>query len=132
MSGLTVLGPVSPLEIKRLIKQCRCVVLPSRAEALPMFLIEAMAAGRPFVSTNVGGIPTLASGGTLVTPGDADALANAMTAYLSDSSLARAMGDAGQVACDQVRSPTTVDAALRDLYSASIAGHSTHRLERHD
>lgn len=51
-------------------------VLPSRAEAMPMFILEAMAAAVPVVSTTVGAIPwLLEEGGLVVAAGDARALA---------------------------------------------------------
>jgi glycosyltransferase involved in cell wall biosynthesis len=56
------------------------VVLASRSEAIPMSLIEAAAAGRPYVSTAVGGIPELHRDGLgrLVPPDDAEALGRAL------------------------------------------------------
>lgn len=52
------------------------VVLPSYIEGLPMALIEAMAAGKVVISTDVGGIPDLvgSESGYLIEPGDVDAL----------------------------------------------------------
>lgn len=56
-------------------------VLPSRAEALPMFLIEAMARGCVPISTTVGQIPMLVEGvGYLVGPGDSVDLGAAIVA----------------------------------------------------
>lgn len=56
-------------------------VLPSRAEGLPVALMEAMASGVPVVTTRIFGIPELVvheEGGLLVPPDDADALAEAL------------------------------------------------------
>lgn len=54
------------------------VVHPSLADALPTALISALAAGRPVVATEVGGIPDIVGPdcGALVTPGDPKALAD--------------------------------------------------------
>jgi glycosyltransferase involved in cell wall biosynthesis len=88
------------------------VCLTSRNEGTPVALIEAMAAGRPFVATQVGGVPDLMVGepiehsegfavygnGILVPSGDARALAAAL-GYLADRpSLRQAMGVVGQAA----------------------------------
>ena len=46
--------------------------LPSRAEALPMFLLEALANGCAVLGSTAGGIPELLSGGAgiVVPPGE--------------------------------------------------------------
>ncbi len=64
-------------------------------EGTPRAILEAMAAGLPVVATRSGGIAELVEenrGGKLVTPWDAEELAKALIAVLSDSALAREMG----------------------------------------
>jgi glycosyltransferase involved in cell wall biosynthesis len=63
------------------IRAARCLVLPSLAEGLPVVLMEALALGRPVISTTVAGIPELVEpgrNGWLVPPGSVDALAAAL------------------------------------------------------
>jgi len=74
-------------------------VMSSRTEGLPMVMLEAMAAGTPIVTTNVGGIPDLVSQteGILVPPDDPTALAGAMRATLDDPSAATARARAAQL-----------------------------------
>jgi glycosyltransferase involved in cell wall biosynthesis len=59
----------------------RVVVVPSRAESLPYVVLEAAAAGKPIIATNVGGIPEIfgALAGKLVNAGDRNALAEAIS-----------------------------------------------------
>jgi glycosyltransferase involved in cell wall biosynthesis len=60
-------------------------VLPSRKEGFPFALLEAMQAGLPIISTNVGGIPeALGDAGILIKPEDPQALAMAIQSLLSD------------------------------------------------
>ena len=73
------------------------VVLPSTtaAESFGMVLLEAAACGRPAVASRVGGIPTAVldgETGLLVPPGNAEALAEAVTVILNDDELARSLG----------------------------------------
>lgn len=46
-----------------LVPKCDVVLLPSRTEGFPMFLLEALRAGKPMLATHVGGIPCLLKDG---------------------------------------------------------------------
>ena len=75
------------------------VVNCSRNEGTPVALIEALAAGRPVVATAVGGTPDVLAGGrhgTLIPPGDPEALAAAITDVLDDPAPARARAACGR------------------------------------
>jgi glycosyltransferase involved in cell wall biosynthesis len=76
-------------------------VLPSRTEALPNSVMEAMAAGLPVVACRIGGIPELvehAVTGLLVPPDDPDALADAMAQLVANPARASALGAAARAA----------------------------------
>ena len=116
---LEVRGPVKSDEVKRLIREARVIALPSRGEALPMISTEAMAAGRPFVSTPTGGIASLAAGGLMVPLDDHQAVADALIAMLSDPDHAQSLGGAGQRLCQERMSPEAVGLCLERLYNVS-------------
>lgn len=62
-------------------------VLPSLQEAMPIALLEAMAAQRPIIATQVGEIPTLIRNGysgLLVKPKDHASLSNSIAMFLLD------------------------------------------------
>lgn len=72
------------------------VVVPSRAESMPYIVLEAVAAGKPVISTRVGGIPEILGPdfAGFVPPADAEALAAAMAHAVSQPDwLAAAMPD---------------------------------------
>lgn len=63
-----------------LLKKISTVVLPSYNEGLPMSVLEGMACGKAIISTTVGAIPEVVSdeNGILITPGDVNALSDAL------------------------------------------------------
>lgn len=76
-------------EVHNIMKTSKLLVLPSYAEAYPTVLLEAVACGTPFIATNVGGIPDIATGskcGVLFEPGDIEDLAVKIDSILKDQS----------------------------------------------
>ncbi len=75
------------------------ICLPSYREGLPKSLIEALASGRPVVTTDVPGCREVVShgiNGFLVQPRDSHALAEALMTLISDKSLRERMGRLGR------------------------------------
>jgi len=71
-------------------------ILPSESEGLPLSLLEAMAAQRCIVATNVGGIPKVleyGKCGVLVPPGDPIALSEAVIGLLKSSDQRKHLAD---------------------------------------
>ncbi|MGB0383525.1 MAG: glycosyltransferase [Ardenticatenaceae bacterium] len=74
-------------------------VLPTLGEALPTVLAEAMAAQKPIVVSEVGGVPEMVShgrNGLLVPPGEPERLAEACIQILQNPDQAQAMARAGR------------------------------------
>ena len=87
-------------------------VLPSLNEGMGRVLVEAMAAGKPIVASNVGGIPDLVAhdhNGLLVPPGDEKALAAAILQLINDPEKAKMMGQRGRERCHQFSLDSMVD-----------------------
>jgi glycosyltransferase involved in cell wall biosynthesis len=86
-SSVDVHAWVNAQERDRLLAQSDVFALPSRAEGVPMALLEAMAHGLPSITSPVGGIPDVfrdGVDGALVTPGDIDQIRAAMAKYIID------------------------------------------------
>jgi glycosyltransferase involved in cell wall biosynthesis len=86
-------------DIPELLALCDLFVLPSHFEGLPVSVIEAMAAAKPVVATDVGGTnEAVAHGetGLLVPARQPEALAGAINSILGDPGLARRFGTAGR------------------------------------
>jgi glycosyltransferase involved in cell wall biosynthesis len=82
-------------DVPSLLKVANLFVFPSRTEGLPNALLEAMAAGRPIITTDVPGCRDLIrheANGLLTPFGDTKALANAIARMLFDRDLAGRLG----------------------------------------
>jgi glycosyltransferase involved in cell wall biosynthesis len=86
-------------DIPRLLQGADLLVLTSAHEALPMAVLEGMAAGLPVLATKVGGIQTLVRDGEtglLVPPADTRSLADGLVRLSRDAALRTKMGRAGR------------------------------------
>ncbi len=84
-SRTTLKGTLPGPTIRQEILESRAFVLPSFAEGLPVAIMEALALGRPVLSTYVAGIPELVEphqSGWLVPAGSVPALAEALATLL--------------------------------------------------
>jgi glycosyltransferase involved in cell wall biosynthesis len=89
-------GPRSGRDLARSYRAADALVLASHVETYGMVVTEALAHGLPVVAAEVGGVPeALGHGadgvrpGLLVPPGDPQALAAALRAWLGDAELRR-------------------------------------------
>ncbi|MFK4184406.1 glycosyltransferase family 4 protein [Streptomyces sparsogenes] len=91
---------ISDAELVDLVRGAQIACVPSLYEGFSLPAAEAMATGTPLVATTGGAIPEVAGpdGETClaVPPGDAGALAAALTRLLGDAELRRKLGAAGR------------------------------------
>jgi L-malate glycosyltransferase len=102
-------------------------VLTSTAEGLPNAVLEYMAAGRPVVATDVGGVrEAVVDGetGYLVKAGDDAAVARRVVALLEDPGAARRMGERARQHTDEQFSCALLVRRTIDLYEAALDGRA--------
>lgn len=117
---VTFLGHLSRPELQQELESALMVAVPSTwPENCPLIVLEAMAAGRPLVASNVGGLPELARHereGLLVADSDVEELRNALLALDSDRAHAKALGEAAHERATAEFSPETHLARILDVY----------------
>ena len=103
-------GEQSQNYVLRALRNADIFVLASKvdergaSDIFPTVIAEAMASGKPVVSTTVAGIPELVANGEtgiLVPPHDSDALADAVERIARDENLRRDFGRAGRLRIEQ-------------------------------
>ena len=104
-------------------------VLPSLNEGMGRVLVEAMAAGKPIVASNVGGIPDLVQhdhNGLLVPPGDEKALAAAIMQLIDDPVKAKMMGQRSRELCHQFSLEAMIG-KIDNLYEEFLGSRLPHQ-----
>ncbi|MCB9655201.1 MAG: glycosyltransferase family 4 protein [Deltaproteobacteria bacterium] len=124
---VTITGWVGEAEIRNYIRQSRALVLPSFAEGLPVVIMEALAMGRPVVSTVIAGIPELVKpgeNGWLVTSGRVDEVAGAICEVMKvPADMLDAMGKRGRDRVLRHHFTETEGAKLEALFRRYIGPH---------
>lgn len=125
-------APVHHRQMNEHIGRCGIVLQPSRTEAMGRVLVEAMAAAKPRVASNVGGIPTVVADGKdgiLVAPEDIDGLAAALSRLMSDPDLRRTLGAAAAERVATEFAPESYFRAVR-AFLAEVAASGANAMAR--
>ena len=114
--GLTANSP----ELRDLYAQADVFVFPTRGDCLPIAIMEAMAAGLPIVTTNVGALREEVEAnvnGLVIEPGNASAIVAAVRTLLSDetrrASMSRASRELAEARFDACRNYTAILTLLK-------------------
>ena len=115
-------------DIPEILAALDVLALPSSREGFGYVLVEAMAAEKPVVATNVSSIPEIVMDGVtgiLVPPGKPDALRQAIHRLLNDRGLARSMGAAGRRRAEEKFSIARMLDEVEGLFERIIPCHRT-------
>ena len=100
--AVTFLGYVSETDLRALVAAADVAVVPSLYEPFGFVALEAIVLGAPLVVAGTGGLTTIVTDGETgwqFTPGDAQALSEALREVLSDPREARRRGGTGPGRC---------------------------------
>ena len=103
------------------------MVVPSRAESFPYIVLEAAAAGKPLIATNVGGIPDMFGpfADRLIHPDNRDALERALTYAVNHP---ETMRDAAGLLRERIRTNFSLDDMVEggiDAYRSALAARKS-------
>lgn len=108
---------------QQLLRECDVYILPSYHEGLPISILEAMASGKPIISTTVGGIPEVVvpgKNGWLFAPGDLEALHNILQEVTGNRDVLRQYGQKS-FEMSAAYTPEAVMSSLRSLYDEMLS-----------
>jgi sugar transferase (PEP-CTERM/EpsH1 system associated) len=120
-------------DISRLLALSDVYVNSSVFEGMSNTILEAMAASRPVVATDVGGNPELVRDGVsgyLVPPQDEAGLAGRLVELLADSALAKAQGAAGRALVESEHAMAPMVTAYEDCYEDLVGRRRLRRALR--
>ncbi len=118
-------GYLSQDEVAQALGEADIAILPSFAEGVPVFLMEALASGKPVIATQVAGVGELVEegdSGLLVPPGDLDGLVDAIRTLARDPERRAAMGAHGRARVAAEFDIDTEAARLARLFAGEADG----------
>ena len=119
------LGYQSQSQVCELLQTTDVFAMASFAEGVPVVLMEAMAAGVPVVATRIAGVPELVEDGAcgfLVPPGDAETLAQRISALLGDPVLRNRFALAGRNKVEREFNLSTESRRLCQILTGALEG----------
>jgi glycosyltransferase involved in cell wall biosynthesis len=118
-------GARPPSGLPDFYRQAAAVVVPSHEEGLGLVAVEALLCGAPVVAFASGGLVDALDGGdagTLVSPGDVNALGIALREVIECPHVARERATRGRESVLERHSPQAAANRYRELYERVVAG----------
>jgi len=114
-------------DVMRVLDASDILLHPSRVDAFPTALLEAMAASVPVVATDVGGIPEIVdderTGVLLEVPPDPAVIARVLGELAEDPERRRKLGSAGRTRFEAEFAAERWAERMRTLYESALARH---------
>jgi len=107
-------------DIDKILSALDIFVMPSLTEGLPLALLEAMAAGKPVIASNVGGIPMIIDNGKtgiLVKPKNPDQIERAISSLIGDKRYSDTIAENGRKFVENNFSLAVTAKKYEELYS---------------
>jgi colanic acid/amylovoran biosynthesis glycosyltransferase len=120
---VTWMGAQSPAVVHEQLQACDIFCLPSFAEGLPVVLMEAMAVGRPVITTYISGIPELVENsvtGLVLPAGRSDLLADALLRLVNDADLRGQLVKAGRTRVETMHNIGPIATQLGALFTSNV------------
>ena len=116
---LTFVGEITDNHKEKLLIESDVFVLPSYAEGQPLAILEAMCAGLPIISTNVGSIPEIVEDGKngfIIEPGNIEKLADKISLLIENKVLAKNISDHNYISARELYNIERVFVELSEVY----------------
>ena len=116
-------GFVNDGDLRALIRNARCVVIPSLYEPFGVVALEALAAGAPLIAARTGGLAELIGGtdaGLTFEPGNPDDLAHCIEMVMTDRDLAQQLSMNAKRLINERYSWSAVAHSLAQVYDAAM------------
>ncbi len=110
--------------VRALLRRASLAVLATHSEALPLFLLEALAEGVPIVASDIAGCRDAAADAALyIAAGDASALGAAITRTLREPALHRSLAAAARARAPLFTEERWIEGLLA-MYARVLPGHA--------
>jgi len=124
---INFVGHVSHKEVSKYYASADIFILPSLYEGMPFVVLEAMAAGKPVISTNITGIPDIINNGHtgfLIDPKDVKAIVNRIIILAKNEKLRENLGNNGREHIKKFFNIETVAKQLLSVFEQAIIHHN--------